>query len=256
VLDVIKPVPSTPNLSAIDGYAGSCAVTTQQESEAALDIITDLTLQLHQAHEARTAALARMEQLEAQQEQAQLEKQEHAESARLAAELSARLTEAEAAAQAAAALAEAAAAATQALAAEPGQLGGWQQRAWLPSLQLGLSSDMNARFPNSSLAAHTPSAPIQAGAAAASPAALYTFLAALGCGALAMLAYVRGRRAVLAQATRAAQLSARLKEASFAKDTAEHSLALLEAELQCRMKQLDEAQQKAADAGAELATRV
>lgn len=92
--------------------------------------------------------------------------------------------------------------------------------------------------------------PPRLAATLAGPAATaYALLAALAIAALALMLQLRGRRAAAAQAAHAAALAARLKETAFARDTAEKSLELLEGELQHRMKQLEDAQQRAADAG-------
>jgi len=77
----------------------------------------------------------------------------------------------------------------------------------------------------------------------------FALLATLAVVALAAVLQLRARRAAAAHAVRAASLAARLKETAFARDTAEKSLELLEGELQHRMKQLGDAQQRAADAG-------
>lgn len=91
--------------------------------------------------------------------------------------------------------------------------------------------------------------PPVAAALAGPTATAYALLATLAVVALAAVLQLRARRAAAAHAVRAASLAARLKETAFARDTAEKSLELLEGELQHRMKQLGDAQQRAADAG-------
>ncbi|EFN53829.1 hypothetical protein CHLNCDRAFT_58496 [Chlorella variabilis] len=241
----------------------------QRESEVALDAISDLTIQLRLAEEAHGAAAARLEVLEAEQAAARaMEQTQQSEAALLVADMTVQLEQmkaevaaAEAASEAAAALAEAAVAASEALGAasaatpllpppttcpapspfehvtivNPSPGGAW------PSISVGPHC-------NSSLAVSALAATALFSTDGTPTTALYTFLASLGCAALAVLTYLRGRRAAACEAERATQMAARLKEASFARDTAEQSLTLLEAELQRRMKQLDEAQQRAADA--------
>jgi hypothetical protein len=203
--------------------------SAREENEAAWDTISDLSLQLRAAQEAKQAQAERLAQLEAAQAAAQLADGEgEAEGARLAARLAELASEVAAAKQAAAAVAP------------------WLMLHPIPAGAAAVPVPFsNATFV---LPAAVPFPPSPT-ATATSPAALYTFLAALACGALAALVYLRGRRAAAAEAARAMALGARLKEAAFAKDTAEQSLALLECELQRRMKQLEEAQQRAADAG-------
>ena len=205
--------------------------SAREENEAAWDTISDLSLQLRAAQEAKQAQAERLAQLEAAQAAAQLAEGEgEAEGARLAARL------AELASEVAAAK-EAAAAVGPWLALQPVPAGA--AAVPVPFSNASFALPATSPFPPSPTATAT----------GTSPAALYTFLAALACGALAALVYLRGRRAAAAEAGRALALGARLKEAAFAKDTAEQSLALLECELQRRMKQLEEAQQRAADAG-------
>ncbi|KAL4856951.1 hypothetical protein ACK3TF_002652 [Chlorella vulgaris] len=263
----VSQMPHTRSAFADPTAGGSavCAISSEleamrQESEAALDAVSDLTLRLREAEQAQAATMARLAALQAEQQAAKAaEAAQQSNAAEMMAGMTARLremTQEVAVAEAAAALAGAAVEASEALGLAPThaasqtfpppmRFGDWLRQA----LAFGSSPPADTPEPDSGLVAPDQGPQLSRGTAAAtSDAPLYTFLGALVCGALAVLVCVRNRRAAGAQAARAAQLGARLKEASFARDTAEQSLALLENELQRRMKQLDEAQQRAADA--------
>ena len=206
--------------------------TAQRDSEAAQDTISELTLRLRQAEEARTASAARLAEVEA----------------RLAA------------AEAAGALAEAAAAAAEVLASSgaalPAGHGGMSPFQLRATTRPHIQRMLDARPGHATLLPGAPSinASLCGATVAAAAASVRTSSASMAAlawpglawGALAVLVYLRGRR-VAGEAE--ARLRARLKEVSFALDAAEQSLALLESELQRRMKQLEEAQLRASDAG-------
>lgn len=257
--------------------AQAAMATAQEEAEAAQDAAADLALRLRMAEEEREAVAARLAQLEAS---AAVKDAEARAAEASAAELLARMTvqlesmraevaAAEASAIAAANLAEASAAAATALleanaavpaaACTPRQptpevLHGPHPEAFLAELEAAqMLPGQLPVFNNASLAAlgrPSPAAFRPRAVSAIHPAALATAAAAaLGLAALAVALHLRGRRRLAAKAARCAALAARLKEAAFARDTAEQSLGLLERELQRRMKQLEDVQQAAAEAG-------
>ena len=239
------------------------------ESAAAWDAVAERELALRLAEQERAEAAARAATLEAlaarAEERRAAEAAQQADTAQRAADAEARLAameeevrQAQAAAAAAAALAEATAAVAAAL-AEP--LPDAQQAAATQALQVAATAAKPApaawaldadRLAQLGLPAPLAEAVVAGLGALSGPgAALGAAGAAALCAALAALVYWRDRRALAAQAARAAGLAARLKEASFARDTAEKGLELLEGELQRRMKQLEEVQQEARDAGAQ-----
>lgn len=261
--------------------AQAAMVTAQQEAEAAQDAAADLALRLHSAEQEREAAAARLAELEtsaaARDAEARFAETAAAELlARMTAQLEgmrAELAAAEASALAAANLAEASAAAAAALfeadaaapalapsprRSDPAYVFGPHPEAVLAELEAAqmLPWQLPGFVNNASLTA--PSQPALT-AFGPSPSPLMPALnpdalalaaaAAMGVVALTVALHLLGRRRLAAEAARCAALAARLKEAAFAKDTAEQSLGLLERELQRRMKQLEDVQQAAAEAG-------
>lgn len=259
--------------------AQAAMATAQEEAEAAQDAAAKLALRLSLAEEEREAVAARLAQLESSA--AAKDAEAHAAEA-AAAELLARMTAqlegmraevaaAEASALAAANLAEASAAAATALleanaaasAAAPTPLAteklfGPHPKAVLADLEAArmLPGQLPFLYTNTSLAApgHPSRVAVEPGTVPGVPtlspvALLLAAAAAMGIAALAVVLHLRGRRRLAAEAARSAALAARLKEAAFAKDTAEQSLGMLERELQRRMKQLEDVQQAAAEAG-------
>jgi hypothetical protein len=244
------------------------AEAAQREAETALDAVTDLTLQLRLAEEARTAAAVHIATLEEEQVAAReageaLQDEAVRRIARMSQqlqEMSNEVAAAEAAANAAAALAEAAVAAAEALAdasktSQPEaatcsifeELFEHEQPA--PAAVTGTASRATYTYANASRELPQLVTAAAAGSDGQPKASQATLVAAICCGVLAIALHLRGRQLAAAEAQRAAQLAARLREACFARENAEQSLALLESELQRRMKQLGEVQQRATDAG-------
>lgn len=224
--------------SAAAAKMAAAAAEAARAAEAAKQAAVE-----QRASDAEAQLVAMAEEVQAAQAEAEAA---HAEAQAAQEEARAAQAEAEAAqaeAEAAASLAEATAAVAAALAE--------------PRAEMQLQPEAAAEATEEPVQA-TPELPsalitstlLAAAALSAPGAALYAAAAAALCGALALLVYLRDRRAIAAQAARAAAMAARLKEASFARDTAEKSLELLEGELQRRMKQLEEVQQEARDAGA------
>lgn len=74
-------------------------------------------------------------------------------------------------------------------------------------------------------------------------------MAGVACLCTAAAVYLRNVRQLRSAEQRSAELKTQLHETNFARETAEQSLSLLEAELQRKVKQLDEAQRAASAAG-------
>lgn len=255
--------------------------SVQAEAEAAQDAAADMALRLRVAEEEREAAAARLAELEAAAAAQQAEAREsEVAAAELLAHLTAQLQSmrqevaaAEAAAAAAASLAEATASAAAALLEAPpadAEIAVHPQEVHAaPAMHSQMfgphpeGTALLAELEAAQMVCHQPSSPISnatmpllqlptgPSTAVSQPLALYAAGAASVAAALILLAvllHIRGRRRLVAEASRTAALAARLKEVAFAKDTAEQSLGMLERELQQRMKQLEEVQQAAADA--------
>ncbi|PRW33506.1 hypothetical protein C2E21_7720 [Chlorella sorokiniana] len=238
-LDACEPIAAGEEVEALRRQVDAL----RQEAEAATAALADRDLQLRSEREARAADAQLVQQDEATKaafEQLRTDKEQlAAEYQRVTAEY------------------QSVAATNQQLRNENQQLAADKQRlaaaaaaaASLTEATAGVAMAALGDVPAAAPAALSALLPPPVAAALAGPAAtVYALLAALAIAALTVVLQLRGRRAVAAHAAHAAALAARLKETAFARDTAEKSLELLEGELQHRMKQLGDAQQRAADA--------
>lgn len=260
-LGACEPSPAAEQLEELRRQLGAA----RQEAEAATTALADRDLQLRSGLAARPAEAQLVEQAEAAQTAAQ---QLRAEKEQLAADKQRLATENRQLAADKLRLASAHQRATtekQQLAADQQRLATENQRLTTENRQLAAAAAAAASLteatasvamaalgdvPAAAPAALSALLPPQVVAALSGPApAAYAILAAMVVAALAVVLLLRSRRAAAAHAAHAAALAARLKETAFARDTAEKSLELLEGELQHRMKQLGDAQQRAADAG-------